>query len=54
MAAPGITDQIIANFNLARGIRIFQTPTFLINGHILTEASAEIDFPAAFAKAREG
>jgi protein-disulfide isomerase len=54
MAASGITDQIIANFNLARGIRIFQTPTFLIDGHIVTGPSAEIDFPAAFAAAREG
>jgi protein-disulfide isomerase len=44
--------QIIANFNLARAIRIFQTPTFIIGNHIITEPSAQIDFPAWVARAR--
>jgi protein-disulfide isomerase len=44
--------QLIANFNLARAIRIFQTPTFIIGNHIITEPSAQIDFPAQVARAR--
>lgn len=44
--------QIIANFNLARALRIFQTPTFIIGGHIVTEPSAQIDFPKLVAAAR--
>ncbi len=30
MAAPEVTDEIIANFNLARSLRIFQTPGFIV------------------------
>lgn len=52
MAAPEITDEIIANFNLARGLRIFQTPAFIVGGHMLTGASADIDFPKVVAAAR--
>ena len=52
MSAPEITDEIIANFNLARGLRIFQTPAFIVGGHMLTGPSAEIDFPKAVAAAR--
>ena len=52
MEKPEIYAQIIANFNLARAIRIFQTPTFIIGNHIITEPSAQIDFPALVAKAR--
>jgi protein-disulfide isomerase len=52
MQAPEITDQIIANFNLARGLRIFDTPVFIVGNHLLTEASAEIDFTKAVAAAR--
>ena len=52
MYAPDVTDEIIANFNLARSIRAFQTPTFIVGGHILTGASAEIDFPKVIASAR--
>ena len=29
MTAPEITDEISANFNLARSLRIFQTPGFI-------------------------
>lgn len=52
MAAPEITDEIIANFNLARSLRIFQTPGFIVGNHILTGPSADIDFPKAVAAAR--
>ena len=50
--SPRIYAQIITNFNLARATRIFQTPTFIIGDHIVTEPSAQIDFPALVAKAR--
>ena len=52
MEMPEIYAQLITNFNLARAIRIFQTPTFIIGNHIITEPSAQIDFPALVAKAR--
>jgi protein-disulfide isomerase len=52
MEAPEIYNQIIANFNLARALRIFQTPTFIIGGHIVSEPSAQIDFPKLVAAAR--
>ena len=52
MEAPAIYSRIIANFNLARALRIFQTPTFIIGGHIVTEPSAQIDFPKLVAAAR--
>jgi len=52
MAAPEIADEIIANFNLARGIRAFQTPTFIVGGRLMGDNSAEIDFPRAVAAAR--
>ena len=52
MEAPAIYAQIITNFNLARALRIFQTPTFIIGGHIVTQPSAQIDFPALVAAAR--
>ena len=52
MAAPEITDEIIENFNLARSLRIFQTPGFIIGNHILTGPSEDMDFPKAVAAAR--
>jgi protein-disulfide isomerase len=52
MAAPGIANEIIENFNLARGLRIFQTPAFIVGDHILTGPSAQIDFPTVIAEAR--
>lgn len=52
MAAPQIADEIIANFNLARALRLFQTPAFIVGNHILTGPSAQIDFPRAVAAAR--
>src|ERR1051326_472877 len=52
MLAPDIADEIIANFNLARAIRVFQTPAFIMDNHHLTEPSAEMDFPKLVAAAR--
>lgn len=52
MAASGIGNEIIENFNLARGLRIFQTPGFVVGDHILTGPSAQIDFPAVIGEAR--
>lgn len=52
MAAREITDEIIANFNLARSLRIFQTPAFIVGNHILTGPSADMDFSKAVAAAR--
>lgn len=52
MAAPSIANEIIDNFNLARGLRIFQTPGFVVGDHILTGPSAQIDFPAVIEEAR--
>jgi protein-disulfide isomerase len=52
MQAPEVSDEIIANFNLARGIRAFQTPTYIIDGHVLTADSANIDFAREVAAAK--
>jgi protein-disulfide isomerase len=52
MAAASIGNEIIGNFNLARGLRIFQTPGFVVGDHILTGPSAQIDFPAVIGDAR--
>ena len=52
MEAPAFYNQLIANFNLARALRIFQTPTFIIGGHIVTIPSAQIDFAKLVADAR--
>jgi len=52
MLAPEIADEIIANFNLARAIRAFQTPVFIIDNHLITEPSAEVDFTKLVAAAR--
>ena len=52
MDSPAIANEFLANFNLARGLRIFQTPAFVVGDHILTGPSAEIDFPAVIAAAR--
>ncbi len=53
MVAPEVSDEIIANFNLARAIRAFQTPTFIVNNHVLGSESAAINFPAEVAAARK-
>jgi protein-disulfide isomerase len=52
MGAPSVSDQIISVFNLARGIRAFQTPVFIVNGKLLSSESASIDFRHEVALAR--
>jgi len=52
MASPSIDSELLANFNLARALRIFQTPGFIVGSHILTGPSAQIDFPALISAAR--
>ena len=53
MYAPDVTDEIIANFNLARGIRVFQTPAYIVGGHLVTGNSADIDFAKEVAKVKK-
>ncbi len=52
MVAPDVTDEIIANFNLARGIRVFQTPAYIVGTHLVTGDSADIDFAREVARAK--
>lgn len=52
MDTPEVADQIIANFNLARSLNVTSTPTFIIDAHMVTEPSAQIDFAKAVAAAR--
>jgi protein-disulfide isomerase len=56
MDGADVSDQIISVFNQARGIRIFQTPAFIVVGrkgaHILNSESASIDFAREVAAAR--
>lgn len=53
MNAPDVTDELLANFNLARAIRAFQTPTYIVGTHVLGDDSARIDFAAEVAAARK-
>lgn len=53
MNAPEVADEIIANFNQARAIRAFQTPTFIVGTHVLSSDSASIDFAAEVTAARK-
>jgi len=52
MESPEVSNEIIANFNLARGIRAFQTPTYIVNERLLTQDSGDIDFAREVATAR--
>ena len=57
MHAPAITDQLIANMNLARKLRMVVVPGFIVNTHVLSGLSgatetAKIDFNAEVAAAR--
>ena len=56
MAATDVSDQIISVFNQARGIRVFQTPAFIVAGpkgaRILSSESASLDFAREVAAAR--
>jgi protein-disulfide isomerase len=47
-----VNEEIIANFNLARGIRVFQTPAYIVGGHFVTGDSADIDFVRELARAK--
>ena len=58
MVAPEIADQLIANFNLARSLKISLTPGYVINTHVLSGVSvdtstAKIDFVAEVTTARK-
>jgi len=56
MTGADVSDQIISVFNQARGIRVFQTPAFIVAGpkgaRILNSESAGIDFAKEVAAAR--
>jgi len=57
MVSPEIADQLIANFNLARSLKISLTPGYIVNTRVLSGVSAktmtaQIDFPAEIAAAR--
>jgi protein-disulfide isomerase len=52
MNAPEVNDEIIANFNLARGIRVFQTPAYIVGAHLVTGDSADINFAKEVARAK--
>ena len=52
MVAPDVTDEIIANFNLARGIRVFQTPAYIVGAHLVTGDSADINFAKEVARVK--
>lgn len=47
-----VADDVTINYDQARQLKITGTPTFIINGHLVTEASADIDFPKTIAAAR--
>jgi protein-disulfide isomerase len=53
MAAPDVTGEIIANFNLARAIRVFQTPAYIVGDHLVTGDSADINFSREVARAKK-
>src|SRR5215469_4288444 len=53
MQAPDVTAEIIANFNLARAIRVFQTPAYIVGDHLVTGDSADINFSMEVARAKK-
>ena len=53
MTAPDVNDEIINNFNLARGIRVFQTPAYIVGTHLVTGDSADINFAKEVARGKE-
>jgi protein-disulfide isomerase len=52
MNAPEVNDEIIANFNLARGIRVFQTPAYIVGAHLVTGDSADVNFAKEVARVK--
>ena len=58
MIAPEIADQLLANFNLSRALKISLTPGYFVNTHVLAgvsvdTSSGKIDFVAEVAAARK-
>ena len=53
MTAPDVTSEIIANFNLARAIRVFQTPAYIVGDHLVTGDSADINFSREVARVKK-
>jgi len=47
-----VADDVTVNFDQARALKITSTPTFIIDGHLVTESSGDIDFPKTIAAAR--
>ncbi len=39
-----VLEELISNLILARSISVTQTPTFIVDGHVITEPSASLDF----------
>jgi protein-disulfide isomerase len=59
MAAPDVTDQLLANMNLARALKVSVVPGYFVDTRILSGASSrtqtsKIDFAAEVATARAG
>jgi protein-disulfide isomerase len=52
MDQPEIADQLLTNFNLARSLRIKETPSFIVDTRFLNSTSADIDFAHEIALAR--
>lgn len=52
MNAPEVFEEIITNLTLARDIKVSSTPSFIINGKVLTQPSAEMDFAKIAAEER--
>jgi protein-disulfide isomerase len=50
MNAPEVTDEIIANFNLARGLRVYQTPAYIVGSYLVPGDSADINFAKEVAR----
>ena len=47
-----VADDVTVNYDQARQVKVTSTPTFIINGHLVTTPSGEIDFPKMVAAAR--
>jgi protein-disulfide isomerase len=52
MASPALAAAIASNLKLARSIGVQGTPTFIIDGRIVVQPSASIDFPSLAAASR--
>jgi protein-disulfide isomerase len=57
MVSPQVADQLIANFNLARSLKVSLTPAYIVNTNVLSgvspkTSSAKIDFGQEVAAAR--